>query len=292
MKPLELDPVYFRPRSWGRRVQDWLRQVNGGRQAAPFLLGNLEVIRQILAHPEIGLHMTVNIGADALVSFLRSGDYKNIYENPVVGGKRRAPSKERKEVDALLGFGAEASKYYFGAVSLGGTGVRFYGEYCMVIRNSRVTGLTRIFDRDSYDLLQPPLSGRGVAKMKRIVKALSGTWGKDVIDMIVMKTLPRLPAAQHLITVGSVSSLVMTDQEFVEVQLKDKIHRADLEEIRMSPDESAIEASILNRKRSGQPLTLVEVRWVRQRRQVLSQVARDSIPLRIVTAPGKGYQWT
>ena len=36
------------------------------------------------------------------------------------------------EVDDKLGIDAERT--YFGAVALGGAGVRYYGEYCMVLR--------------------------------------------------------------------------------------------------------------------------------------------------------------
>lgn len=291
MKPRTLDATYFNTRPWARRVKEWIRKARGSGPAASFLGANVTVIRQILSHADIGLRVVVNIGADALLAFLHTNDYKNIYENPVVGGRRRQPTKERVEVDRLLAFAQPASSYYFAAVALGGTGVRFYGEYCMVLRPARVVPDTRIFDRDSYDLLLPPLSGWSQTKTRNFVRALRGRWGSDVVDMLIMKMLPRLPASQHLITVGNVSSLVMSDQEFVEVHLEGKIRHRDIEEIRQSPDEVAIEAGILNRKRLRQSPTLVEMRWVNQRHEVLSLLPQMPIAYRIVTLHGKGYQW-
>jgi hypothetical protein len=291
MSTPELDSVYFSPRPWAKRVHDWVKHARANGRAPSFLDANLGVIRQLLGHPETGPRMVINIGADALLSFLSSDNYKNIYENPVVGGKPRSPSKERHTVDELLGLEPDASAYYFGAVALDGAGVRFYGEYCMVIKASRIAADTRVFDRDSYDLLQPPLADRGAAKTRRIVSALKGTWGDDLVGMLIMKILPRLPAVQHLITAGNVSGLVISDQEFVEIHLKDKIHQVHVEEIRQSPDAASIEAAIASRRRSRQPPTIVEVRWVEQRRRVFARLAQKSIPFRIVTLQSRGYQW-
>jgi plasmid stabilization system protein ParE len=291
MNRLDLDPIYFSSRTWARRIKDWIAQARAAGQATPFLDGNVAVMRQILTHPDTGPRMVVNIGADALLKFVETNDYKNIYDKPVVGGRRREPTKERIEVDRLLGLGAAASNSYFGAVALGGAGVRFYGEYCMVIKRSRVGGTTRLFDRDSYDLLQAPLAERGPTRTSRIVGALRGQWDKDLVDMLIMRALPRLPPTQHLITVGNVSGLIMSDQEFVEVHLVDKIGLEHIEEIRQLPEEAAIESSILSRRRDRQSPTLVEIRWVAQRRRVLRDLARKGLHFRIASLHGKGYQW-
>jgi hypothetical protein len=285
-----LDAVYFANRTWKHRVEQGLKRVRSNASDAPFIDGNVQIIREILMHADTGLRMVINIGADALLSFLSTGDYRNIYEEPVIGGKRHTPTPERITVDRLLGL--EGLQTYFGAVALGGTGVRFYGEYCMVLKPSRVDAGTPVFDRDSYDLLLPPLAGWSASRTRRIVDALRGRWGDDLAEMLIMKMMPRLPGAQHLITVGNVSALVMSDQEFVEVHLAGKIQLADVEEIRQSPDEVAIESAILNRKRSRRSPTLVEIRWVEQRQRALSELAKQSMRYRIVTLHGKGYQWT
>lgn len=290
MKRTRLDPDYFCTRSWARRLKDSLSRLQGDRRSVPFLDGHVRVVRNLLLDGDGGPRVVVNIGADALLSFLAADDYKNIYANPVVGGKRLEPTVERKRVDALLALPG-AANFHFGAVALGGAGVRFYGEYCMVLRPSRVSNDTRLFDRDSYDLLQPPLAGFGATRTRRIVDSLSGRWGTDLVDMLLMKMMPRLPATQHLITAGTVSSLVMSDQEFVEVHLHGKIAGRDLEEVRQLPEEAAIEASIVNRRRGRESPTLVEIHWVAQRRKVLRRLAQVSVPYRMTTLYGKGNQW-
>lgn len=291
MKLPELDPVYFGPRTWARRIKDWAKQARLKGQVTPFLEENLRVIRQMLTQSDTGPRMVVNIGADALLSFLESNDYKNIYEMPVVGGQRREPTKERVEVDRLLELDRQPLRCYFGAVALDGAGVRFYGEYCMVVGPGRVAGRnTRTFDRDSYDLLLAPLVGWSINRTRRLVAALRGNWDTDLVDMLIMKMLPRLPAAQHLITVGNISALVMSDQEFVEVHLLDKIRLVDLEEIRQTPNDAVVEATILARKRTGHSPSLVEMRWIEQRQQVMSRLAQRSIALRTVLVQARS-QW-
>jgi hypothetical protein len=143
---------YFdKDKTWKQRLDSWLAGKSQSFQPA-----NRLAITKSLADPETGLRMVVNIPADALLSFLRAGKYLNIYENPVVGGKPRTPSPKRQEVDGWLGLEGHPREYYFGAVAAGGTGIRFYGEYCMVLRRDAVPPDTRIFDRNSYDLAYPP----------------------------------------------------------------------------------------------------------------------------------------
>ncbi|MEP6722005.1 MAG: hypothetical protein ABJA77_11200 [Variovorax sp.] len=288
-----LDPLYFGTQGWAQRVATWMSNANSAPSATPFLDGNVRLIRHSLMHSDAtGPRMVVNIGADALLSFLATGDYRNIYAQPVVGGKRRSPTKERVAVDGLLELEGGGANHYFGAVALDGTGVRFYGEYCMAIQPARVTADTRLFDRDSYDLLQAPLADPDPQKAGEIVSALRGQWGADLADMLIMKMLPRLPPVQHLITAGTISGLVLSDQEFVEVHLEDKILTQDIEEIRQSPDADAVEAGIVNRKRNRQSPTLVEMRWVEQRMRVRAQLLQQGVGYRVVTFQGRGYQWT
>ncbi|HUK19735.1 MAG TPA: hypothetical protein VLW65_25120 [Bryobacteraceae bacterium] len=285
MSYLAFDPGYFSNDSWDKRVQNWLR----GAANNPFLEGNHRIIRQIVSHDESGLRMVINIGAEALLSFLAERHYYNLYEEPVIGGKRRTPSQERIQVDRLLGFGNRPREYYFGAVALGGTGVRFYGEYCMAIKPSEVPDDTQIFDRDSYDLLLPPLSD--VPNVSALATQLRGSWKADVIDMLVRKVLPELQGANQLITTGTVSEMILHDQEFVEIHKRGVIGPRSIEEVRQSPDEIAIEARIQGRANAGLAPNAVELRWLQQRRNVLDALAREGIPCRVVTLHGRGYQW-
>jgi hypothetical protein len=278
------DPIYFSDKSWGDRVEDWLAGKN-----EPFLDGNHQVVRQIMENPESGLRMVVNISAEALLSFFASHRYYNLYEKPVIGGERREPSKERVQVDQLLAFERDPRNFYFGAVALGGAGVRFYGEYCMAMKPDRVNSGTRIFDRDSYDLLLSPLKDED--DVGALAKKLKGNWKPDVVEMLILKLLPELRGANQLITTGTVSEMILHDQEFVEVHREGPIFPFEIEEVRQSPDEIAMEARIQARSSAGFPPTAVELRWLQQRQEVIKALERAGIRYRIVTLHGRGYQW-
>jgi hypothetical protein len=280
----ELDPVYFSDEPWGARVQNWL----AGKDES-FLEGNHRLVRQIMENEESGLRMVVNISAEALLSFLAAHRYYNLYENPVIGGARREPSEERRRVDELLAFDRDPSNFYFGAVALGGTGVRFYGEYCMAMKPDRVHSGTRIFDRDSYDLLLSPLKDE--EDVTALAKKLAGQWKPDVFDMLTLKLLPELRGANRLITTGTVSEMILHDQEFVEVHREGSIFPWEIEEVRQSPDEIAMEARIQARGNAGIPPTAVELRWLQQRQEVVKALERAGIRYRVVTLHGRGYQW-
>jgi len=280
-----LDDPYFAKTDWQQRVDAWL---NDPAHADAFLDGNVQLVRQIMTHADSGLRMVINITAYALLRFLADRAYRNLYESPQIGGERKQPSPERLQVDQMLGFGADAKDYYFGAVALGGTGVRFYGEYCMVIKPLDVTPDTQVIDRDSYDLLLPPLSKHsGHEVFSRIV----GKWANDVVPMLTRKLLPDLLGTNRLITTGTVSEMILHDQEFVEVHKRGPISSSSIEEVRQSPDEIAMEARIVARGNAGFPPTGVELRWIAQRNEVVRALEAEDLQYRIVTLHGRGYQW-
>ncbi len=280
-----LDPQYFNSDSWPERVNAWL----ANQTPDPFLDGNATLIRQIMEHSESGLRVVVNISAEALLGFLAARRYYNLYDNPVIGAARRKPSPERIAVDQMLGFGSDANDFYFGAVALGGTGVRFYGEYCMALKPWVIADDTQILDRDSYDLLLPPLSNG--PPIQNLVQQLAGTWKADCVEMLLRKLLPELAGSNRLITTGTVSEMILHDQEFVEVHKRGVISPSSIEEVRQSPDEIAMEARIQSRSNAGYAPTAVELRWLQQRQSVVDALEREGIHSRIVTLHGRGYQW-
>jgi hypothetical protein len=278
-----LDPVYFSTDPWHARVEKWLHL----EAPDPFMDGNVRLVRQTMEHAESGLRVVINISARALLSFLAEGRYRNLYESPVIGGMRREVSPERIRVDTLLGFD-RPEQFYFGAVALGGTGVRFYGEYCMVLRPSAIHDGTQVLDRDSYDLLLPPLASQ--PPDVSVVDMLRGTWA-EVVDVLTLKLLPELRGSRRLVTTGTVSELILRDQEFVEVHKRGPIAPDAIEELRQSPDEVAIEARIAARSAAGFPPTAVELQWLERREEVVRALEAAGLPYRIVTLHGRGYQW-
>jgi len=280
--PPHFDPTYFSSQSWADRVACWETR----NDRAGFSHGNVGVIRQMLSDPETGLRMVVNITADALRSFLSEGTYRNLYDSPLVGGSARQPSRERVLVDSRFCFGPNV---YFGALALGGTGVRFYGEYCMVIKPGRVPADTGLFDRDSYDILSEPLNELKLTDEQ--LNSLRGTWRNDAVNMALRRVLSEVTHDVRLVTSGTVSERLLRDQEYIEVHLDGTFTPPNLEEVRLSPDDAAAEFAIAERERQGLHTTLVERIWRQRRADVIQDLANAKLPVRVVTLHGRGYQW-
>ena len=100
---------------------------------------------------------------------------------------------------------------------LGGTGVRYYGEYCVVLKEDPhvVPDDTLVLDRNSYDVMFEPLKGCG--PVDGIVKRLRGQWDDGLVAMVKMRILPALGAAPRLATSGTASDVLLHDENFVEV---------------------------------------------------------------------------
>jgi hypothetical protein len=288
--PASFDAVYFSTEPWSDRVTRWVA-------AAPdreFARGNETAARQAISDDESGLRVVVNIGTHALLKLLPAGRYLNLYERPVVGGARQAPSQQRISVDTALGM--DGRQVYFAAVALGGVGVRYYGEYCLVLRLEDVDADPQLFDRDSYDILLPPFCD--LPDPQVLIDRLVGRWTTDRHAMVLLRVLPELAHSPRLVTTGTISETVLKDQEFIEVHLQPGhedvpggFGREDLLELRESPDEVAVATRLRERSDDGLVLTDVEDEWLLRRECVTRVVSAAGLPARVVTQHGRGYQW-
>lgn len=286
------EKTLFCLKSWQLRVSRWLREAEAAELPHSFLKANAESIAALTDGVDSFVRMVVNIGADALLAFLKDG-YKTVYDMPVIGGVPRAPSKTRKKVDRLL-FGASSTpssnpgkEYCFGALSLGGTGIRFYGEYCMVINPQRIRqGYPQLLDRNSYDLLKPPLS-----QMHQQVDYLKGRWEKDIANIITFKVLPRLASHHFLATAGTIADLILHDEEYLEVHLKGRFISNDVEEIREDMQDQAVDRQIKDNFAAGILPSLEEILWASRRAILKTELKREKISTRIVGSSGRGGRW-
>jgi hypothetical protein len=295
--PPSFDPIYFSAASWDDRVAQWIAATKNEE----FADDNARVVRQVISNPDSGLAVVVNIGTTALLKLLPDGRYLNLYERPVVGGARQEPSKERIDVDSAMGI--NGPDVYFAALALGGCGVRFYGEYCLVLILDRIDSDPQMFDRDSYDILLPPFTEQPDPQL--LIQRLIGHWSTDRYAMTLMKVLPELDHQRNVVTTGTVSELVLKDQEYIEIHLhparasndrnpqgvKGGFGRDDIAELRESPDEVAIATRLRERSDDGLLLTDVEYEWLLRRECVTRTVAAAKLPARVVTQHGRGYQW-
>jgi hypothetical protein len=114
--------------------------------------------------------MVVNISSVHIPAFCEASrrrdnrPYKNGYDLGKFRLGSPPPSSEpnlRETVDAALPLnGARPEDVYFGAVELFGSGIRFYGDVCLVIRKDVVAHDTLVLDRNSFDLISAPLRDR------------------------------------------------------------------------------------------------------------------------------------
>lgn len=279
-QPMQLlDSTYFSNLPWTARVKLW-----GMRHPGAFVGPNEVSIRKRLADSATAPRAVVNIWQDALCSFLRDGEYRNVYDNARIGG--RAPEdKYRVRVDTHLGLGTGT---YFAAVSIGGSGVRYFGEYCMVLCDDVVDDATQLLDRDSFDTLYPPLDKLSADQVKGM---LLGTWA-NIDDMILMRVLPRIGHDLQVVTSGTIIELALTDQEYIEIHLTTSFRTKQVAQVLESPESTATEGRILERNRRGLSNSMHEHQWARRKAELASELDRLKITQRVVTQHGRGYQWT
>jgi len=239
--------------------------------------------------PKTGLRMVVNIPAHAFLEFLREHRYRNWYELDVVGGKPARPDPMRQEVDALIFEDRDPSDFYFGALALGGTGVRFYGEYCLVLEDASVPKETQILDRDSFELRWPPLSSD--PDPKALAARLKGTWDPDAVPMAITKVLPGFDRADRRATVGQISDALLRDEDFVEVHKRGTFEPGEVHEVRVGSQDVALEEHIHGRETHGHPPTFEEMLWTARREEVERASEEAGCRHRVVSSIGRTERW-
>lgn len=242
------------------------------------------------------LHVVFNIGSDALRSFLETDDYKNVYEHPVVEGRRLYPSEKRIEIDSICQL-VPPKNYYFCALSVGGTGMRFYGEYCVVLKSpDDAASVKRVLDRNSYDFMSPPLSDIFSTlyesdRQRLAARLMCEFRSTELGDMLSIKVLQHHGARPRLLTIGSVGDAVLSDEDYVEAYHQGKIRLATVLEIRSHPEDEMTESSIEDRFVRGEAVSAEELQWAARRRQVRKAMDEKGIRHRVATGNGRGRRW-
>jgi hypothetical protein len=263
---------------WGRACDTWLAQ-----QEDLFARDNSNKLRSVMGDLETGARMVVNIGSYAMLRLLQpGGEYRNVYDLVRVGARGEVPG-ERARVDALIApAGVEGSDLYFGAVGLETAGVRFYGEYCLVL--APVPDDMQIFERDSYELVFPPL--KSSAQPEELARALRGRWQKDLVPMAVLKTRELIEPAGRLVTEGRFREALLRGEEFIEVHREGPFRIGDVEKVYQSPSDIATESRIERAYSSGVLPHLEELVWQSRRARIEVKLSRLGVPTRVVGQEG------
>jgi len=197
---------------------------------------------------------------------------------------------------------------YFAAVETTGTGIRFFGDLCLVMRfrpewrtemaHALLSGLstdeaTVVLERNSYDLVRAPLDAKILAasdpevERESIATGWVGTWTRDLLDMVALRVLRELPVEMRRWTGGEIAAAVLDDEDYFEVLFPRSFNAPEIMEVRTSASDAAAEGDIADRERTGESPGLHELEWRQQRREARRALARTRIPVRVVTTNGR-----
>ena len=277
-----------------------------------FLRENIESVGQVIAglgpddskpRDGAGARIVFNMSCEHVPDFCkdsasgRKDAYKNAYK------LSRSPSPKRIAVDeivercsALLGPSLAKENISFGAIETSGTGIRFYGDMCLVLKPPLDMDQFLLIDRNSYDVARNPIAQRvrdavslGVTEeLARTVEMSRwlGTWAA-LVHMLAMKIIRRLPLAARRWTTGQVAQAVLEDEDYCEVLFPRSFEVGDLAEVRVSAADAAAEADIAQREQAGESPAAHEITWRDQRRRARRALTKAGVPVRVVTTPGR-----
>ena len=260
--------------------------------------------------PQSGMRVVCNISSAHIAAVLTGesrGDpkpYKNRYDlaspskDPqTLGATVPTPLSLREKIDSVIASMASTSdgrEFYYAAIELNGTGIRYFGDLCMVLKPEETDANTLVLFKNSYDLSRSPIReeifvngsidmGKAIEKAKE----LQGFWPDDVIEMAACKILDGANPSERRITTGTVSAGVLFDEDYLEVIRLKSFGASSLEEIRVSSQDVAVEGRIADRARSGPAPSYAELQWRHRRRGAERVSAQMSVPTRVVATAGR-----
>lgn len=295
---------------WRSKVDKFNRQ---RREASSFDRANLKAVEDCLkvgpaTRPGTqGVRAVVNVPAVHVPSFCDrslkgiSPAYLNAYDldgQKLRLGDKPAVSKNRDEVDQALRHihKHQPDEIYFAAVELNGTGVRFYGDVCLVIAPARIAPASVVLDRNSYDILQEPFKGEIAKKPDRkraqaradILDTISGKWGSDTALMAAIKIVGTDNPRERRLTTGQISDGLLNDEDYMEILKVGSFTSKDLEAARLSLADVATEDQIERDYAIGQlaPDHAV-VLWSQQRKKAISALRKSGVSVNVARTTGR-----
>jgi hypothetical protein len=260
--------------------------------------------------PQSGMRVVCNISSAHIAAVLTGesrGDpkpYKNRYDlaspsnDPqTLGAVVATPQSLREKIDSVIASLAATGNgrdFYYAAIELNGTGIRYFGDLCMVLKPEETDANTLVLFKNSYDLFRSPIREEifvngSIDMGKAIERAteLQGVWPDDVIEMAACKILDGANPTERRITTGTVSAGVLFDEDYLEVIRLRSFGTSSLEEIRVSSQDVAVEGRIADRVRSGPTPSYAELQWRHRRRGAERISAQMSVPTRVVATAGR-----
>jgi hypothetical protein len=245
-----------------------------------------------------GVRVVFNASSTHIPGILADG-YDNGYQRTArrTIGTSPPPSKRRRFVDEAISEAISSTldhrvshdQIHYGAAELNGSGLRYYGDTCIVLKDSEFPAKEVVLSRNSYDLARAPLADRigGDATLAtNEAKALLGSRA-DIGHMLACKILAFPGMDQRLVTIGRVSAALLHDEDYFEVVRFTRFDISVIEELRVSASDAAVELQIGNQLARGPTPSLEELVWRHRREQARAAAAAVGIPYRIVMSDGR-----
>ncbi len=251
------------------------------------------------ASEHAGARMAVNISAVHIPAFCKSTNvedkpYRNGYDLEKYRlGDNGKPVATRMIVDQALPIDTKHDfrDIYFGALEMNGTGVRFYGDLCMILRRGAFADDTVVLDRNSYDLVRPPLvdivnqqtdENARNRERRSLAKKLSGKWIPDMSAMVGLRVFASIGIQRRRCTTGQIADAICNDEDYIEVLKIGSFGAAQLQEVRVSSNIAAADALAGDRVLTGPPPRFEALMWRERRVQAEAELRR--LGVRFVTA--------
>jgi hypothetical protein len=307
------------PTTWQDRTEALLSEIND-TNVKSYRKADAELVSRAMAGfgpdsntkkvPQSGMRVVCNISSAHIAAVLTGesrGDpkpYKNRYDlasatkDPqTLGPMVPTPQSLREQIDSVIASLAstdDGKNFYYAAIELNGTGIRYFGDLCMVLKSEQTDANTLVLFKNSYDLSRSPLREdvfvNGSLDMKKAIakaKELQGFWPDDVIYMAACKILDGANPTERRITTETVSTGVLFDEDYLEVIRLKSFGAKSLEEIRLSAQDVAVEGRVGDRLRTGPTPSYAELQWRHRRRGAERISAQVGIPTRVVATGGR-----
>lgn len=300
--------------NWKKRF-DVTRKSHDGQTNEMYFRANCDVVRDTLGGiaayaggtARAAVSVVVNMPAYRAARFMKPqsrgsgfGRYENRYSYSRRVGQPLNNDSAREQIDRALADIDPSSALskrngHYAAMELNGTGIRYFGDICLVLKPDIVDDETLTLQRNSYEVRVRPsldrydkLSGalqRG--KFLEILHEWAGRWAKDGVLLAACKIMETHPPQTRRMTTGTVSDRVLEDEDYIELIMSHGFGRRDVAELRLTAEDAASEALIGDQARVGLTPTASQALW-RFRRRVATLRARGiGIPVRVVTTTGR-----
>lgn len=264
--------------AWSRAPKAFIREAAAGdRQLEEYADANLNTCIDLVAgrdpysgkeDRESGARMVVNISSVHIPAFCEASrkhenrPYKNGYDLGKFRLGSPLPSSElnlRETVDAALPLnGARPEDVYFGAVELFGSGIRFYGDVCLVIRKDVVAADTLILDRNSFDLISAPLRDRinnspsADETSAEEARKLAGHWKEET---------------------GAMAALIRQSFDLISALFRDRINKSPSADKARAEEARKLAGNWKDDTGAMAALRVIQILGLRQRRYTSGQIA-------------------